>query len=159
MHRDKEKGLIAAYGLLSSAYMEYKNKVVDIYGEEVDATINYNIEKDKAKDINIEGDELIFEDSVFHHTFKSTLLAVTEAEYHFNRNFQLRGYASMGEFYRFLGLDDIYADECKVLERIGWSFDLGVDDGYQWIDFINRQIDDTHYIINYPFEPKVGYLL
>jgi len=158
LHRDKERSLIAAYTLVSNAYMEYKSKTKDICEEDVDV----HIAEEKSTELNLEGDEVIFIDSMFHHAFKSTLLAVSSAEYHFNRNFQLRGYGSMGEFYRFLGLDDIYADECKSLERIGWSIDLGIDDGYQWVDFNNRRVEKDnriYYIIEYPFEPKVGYCL
>lgn len=87
--------------------------------------------------------------------FESTLQDVCDAEYNLNRNFTLRGYVAMKEVYAFFGLPNI---ETMEDEYIGWSYDNGIDDGYQWIDFYHREKEDQngkkYYIIEYPFAPR-----
>ena len=71
------------------------------------------------------------------------------AEYHLNRNYILRGYAYLNEFYVFLGIEE--TDYGSVL---GWAPN---DDGMYWIDFNHSKtvLDDglEVYIIEMPFEP------
>ncbi len=77
-----------------------------------------------------------------------------DAEYHLNRNFVLRGVASLNEFYAFLGLPETrYGDE------VGWT----VADGYSWIDFEHRLVSrddggDDVCVIDMLFPPHAGYL-
>lgn len=47
-----------------------------------------------------------------------------DAEYHLNRKFVLRGYASLNEFYMFLGLP-----QTNLGEVLGWTCTYG----YSWI--------------------------
>ena len=54
---------------------------------------------------------------------------LSNAEYHTNRNFVLRGYSPLNEFYEFLGLPQT-ADG----EKLGWT----CTDGECWIDFEHR---------------------
>ena len=61
------------------------------------------------------------------------MAAVLNAEYHINRNLQLRGYCTINEFYEFLGIDGIdYGDE------IAWSLDSLMEGGIMWLDFENH---------------------
>lgn len=98
--------------------------------------------------------------------FERTMDEVLEAEYHLNRNFILRGDASMNEFYRFLGLE-----ETPDGDEYGWSQCVGFDVyGYQWIDFCHDFVqrgetiwDETTanrdcYVVNTPFDPTDDYL-
>ena len=77
-----------------------------------------------------------------------------DAEYHLNRNFVQRGYASLNEFYEFLGLP-----QTKYGDEVGWT----CTDGYCWIDFEHRLIsrDDGGtevYAIDMLFPPDAHYL-
>lgn len=67
--------------------------------------------------------------------FQSTKADVIEAEYHLNRNFQLRGSASVREFFAFLGILDQFPHEFG--DAIGWDVGVMMDDwGVEpWIDF------------------------
>ena len=72
-----------------------------------------------------------------------------------NRNFVMRGYASLNEFYEFLGLP-----QTDYGESVGWS----IDDGYCWIDFEHRLIsrDDGGtdiYSIDIVFPPHSEYMI
>ena len=167
LNNEQKKRLLAAYALTHAAYREYRDKVVDILGPEGEAELKSTIAQDHIKDETHYGNgkpeekTVIFIDEFMNTKFESTKEAVLAAEYEMNRTFALRGHVSMGDFYRYLGLDDVYADQGPLLERFGWSYDMGTDMGYEWIDFSNRKVEDADvetYTIGYPFEPVLGYL-
>ena len=79
---------------------------------------------------------------------------IIDAEYHLNRNFVLRGYAPLNEFYEFLGLP-----KTEYGEMVGWT----ISDGYYWIDFEHRLIsrDDggaDMYAIDMIFPPEPDFM-
>ncbi len=163
LNSKQKKELLAAYALMHAAYYEYRDKVADMFGKENEAKIKDYISEDHLKTKKMEPDDksIIFEDEFMHTVFQSTIEDVQRAEYEMNRTFALRGYVSMGDFYRYLGLDDVYAEQGPLLERFGWSYDIGTDMGYEWIDFVHRKFEDADietYSISYPFEPVLGYL-
>ena len=109
---------------------------------------------------------LTFYDPFSMRYFERTIDEVLEAEYHLNRNFILRGDASVNEFYRFLGLE-----ETPDGDEYGWSQCVGFDVyGYQWIDFRhdftqkgetiwdNTTVERDCYVINTLFDPTDDYL-
>ena len=90
--------------------------------------------------------------------FQSTLADVIEAEYHLNRNFALRGSASVREFFAFLGILDQFPEEYG--DCYGWDVQVMIEDwGIEpWIDFCHSHTidEDTGQIINiidYTWEP------
>ena len=76
------------------------------------------------------------------------------AEYHLNRNYILRGYSYLNEFYEFLGIEE--TDYGSVLGL------APTDDGMYWIDFNHRKVvmeDGLEvYIIEMPFERMYYFL-
>ena len=74
------------------------------------------------------------------------------AEYHLNRNFTMRGYATLNEFYEFLGLE-----ETLFGSMMGWA----VDDDIYWIDFNHRKTELEGglecYIVEAPFSPSADW--
>lgn len=116
-----------------------------------DATpFTYGVEDD-FRDVMGRGDTLFFE-SQSKRFFKSTIEKVQAAEYHLNRNYILRGWVNLNEFYDFLGLD-----KTDIGEHLGWSDEVAMDMGYSWIDFDHTSSQTAKgtpfYIIRYPFEP------
>ena len=85
---------------------------------------------------------------------------VMDAEYHLNRNLALRDYASLNEFYEFLGLPPTTDGE-----KLGWNLYIGPEIyGYSWVDFYHELCDDTddpdapsYYAIHMPFAPHQGF--
>lgn len=166
MNRDRIVGLTGAYALLETSYREYRDKVRDIWDSDkfdADKTIMTKINEDHMKENPPEAQETenetplwydIYGDRYFHATHEQ----VKDAEYHLNRNFVLRGYVTLNEFYEFLGLEEL--DEVK---HLGWGESVGFEFyGYQWIDFkhVLTTMDDglECNIIYYPFEPTANYL-
>lgn len=105
---------------------------------------------------------LLFSDMYRGRIFQSTKNLVLQAQYHLNRNFALKGYANINEFYDFLGLASVNKKEKEMYEHLGWSFEKGFEDGYSWIDFRWNETDigdgTTCCVIEYPFEPSVDYI-
>ena len=90
--------------------------------------------------------------------FQSTKADVIEAEYHLNRNFALRGSASVREFFAFLGILDQFPNEFG--DAIGWDVGVMMEEwGIEpWIDFEHWHTTDpsTNEVINvisYTWEP------
>ncbi len=158
----KEKlALISACALMTTKLEEFKSKVNEIYGESATKKIEDAINEEKASSqasmLVLEQNKLFYE-PISGRLFERTENEVLQAEYHFNRNFILRGYAALNEFYDFLGLEQI--PEGDVL---GWSMDAGAEFyGYSWVDFEHEEHTTTDGLevtdIVMPFSPTADYL-
>lgn len=152
--RKHEKSLIAAYGLVDSSFKRYRSKLIDLHGEEADREIRDAVCREYCdvclRDIDFPDGKYIWVDDISGRTIEAYERQVMEAEYHLNRNFTMRGYATLNEFYNFLGLP-----ETEEGERIGWS----MSDGYTWIDVEHRRLDNPDengtpcYAIDFIFGP------
>lgn len=165
LNKHKQLSLVSAYSLIGNSFNQYKAKLKELYGEEAHRRIIESLGAEKAKDINItsvtfvgvqnllpegtNGQKQIFYDMYSDRFFESTLYNVLSAEYHFNRNFSLRGYVYLNELYEFLGLD-----KTDYGNTVGWQ----VEDELYWIDFDNINsitTDGIEYInISIPFGPS-----
>lgn len=172
LNRKQQASLASAYALVDNAYKEYRNKVKELFGEDADTKIREEIIKEKIKDdwhaytpglnsLDSSDDICLFYDEVGERYFESRPSDVFNAEYHLNRNFTLRGCASLNEFYMFLGLE-----ETKAGETLGWSADDFLESGLgPWIDFDHQTTniedgskDGLKCIIIYPtIKPSVEY--
>lgn len=174
LNRKQQAALISAYALVSNSYKEYKDKLKELYGEEAHQNIVDSIVKEKIKDAKItseslcctssldvdedESDIRLFYDEFSQRYFESTLAKVVQAEYHLNRNFNLRQYCDVNEWYDFLGLTCTGSED-----YIGWSAYKFYEDGMEpWIEFNHRevQLDDglTCVVIEFPVEPTIDFL-
>jgi len=153
-----QQSLIAAYTVLDSAYKSYKDKNIELYGEEADRQIVKVMAYGQFEDIVVMDGEELFYDEYSGRYFKSTSEVVKTAEYELNRNFTTRGYCELNEFYELLGIEP--TDYGHV---IGWNLALGdCWYGYSWIDF-KHQVEESengfeYTIISYPFIPTADFL-
>lgn len=170
LNQRKQASLASAYALLDQAYKDYRRKTIELYGEEQDREIMNAIAIEKAEDIGVRGGYLgttcdlaleendgepqVFYDEHSGRYFESTIEQVLTAEYHLNRNYILRGYSYLNEFYEFLGIEE--TDYGFVL---GWAPN---DEGMYWIDFNHRKLESDEgkdvYVIEMPFEPTYDFL-
>ena len=162
LNKKQQASLVSAYILLDNRYREYQEKVKEMFGDEYELATRMTIANDHYHDDKVESsdkdDAILFFDQFSGRYFERTKDEVRTAEYHLNRNFTLRGYATLNELYDFLGLSHIDGGD-----DLGWSLSVGFDEyGYQWIDFHHElvELDDGMecYIISMPFEPTVDYL-
>ena len=159
LNKRKQAALMSAYALLDSSYKDFKNKVNDLYGEEGTNRIKEELAKDKYEetDIKVEDDTMLFYDEFSKRYFESTMYKVQYAEYAVNRDIHMRGYASLGEFYEYLDIENIEGGE-----ELGWSEGGNFSRYWQsWMDFSHHTVvmDDglECKIITMFMEPYPGY--
>lgn len=152
LSRNKQANITSAYALLDQSYKDYRRKVIEMYGEETDHKIIEAIAVDKAKEVRISasymcdnvdlslddssGKPVLWYEEYSKRFFEATLEQILSAEYHLNRNYILRGCATINEMYDFFGLD-----------QVEWGDDLGwepMDEGEFWIEFnhFKAKLDD-----------------
>lgn len=169
LSKRQQASLISAYALLDESYKKYRHKLIELYGEETHNEVVKSIAIEEAKEVGITaeslcantclttdeacGDPVLFYDEWSHRYFESTIEQVIAAQYHINRNFVLRGYATLNELYEFLGLEPT-----DYGNTVGWA----VEDELYWIDFHNHKVlidDDMEcYIIETPWGPSPDFL-
>jgi len=149
LNKRNQASLASAYALLSESYQQYRKAAKAVYGEDADSKIKAQMAKDTyvsadgyyvySADMDLESERILCYDLFSKRYFTSTMAAVLNAQYHINRNLQLRGNVSINEFYEFLGIDKI-----ENGDDIGWSIDEFIEDGIRWLDFDNRHtvLDD-----------------
>lgn len=162
----KQANMASAYALLDQTYKDYRRKVVQMYGEEMDHKIIEAIAVDRSKVVSISASymgesidltldkystqSILWYEEHSKRFFEATLNQVLSAEYHLNRNYILRGYASINELYEFLGLEPV-----EWGESLGWE---PLDEGEFWIEFnhFKAKLEDgtEFYILELPFEPR-----
>lgn len=114
-----------------------------VYGDDADEKIIAEMANDAYvsydgwhlydPDHDKDSDRVLFYDFYSQRFFNSPMGQVINAEYHINRNLQLRGDVTVNEFYDFLGLEQIPGGD-----NIGWILDDLMAGGLMWLDFDNR---------------------
>lgn len=136
LNKRNQASLASAYALLKAAKT--------VYGDDADSKIKAQMAKDTyisdelgysvySPDLDSESEKILCYDLFSQRYFTSTMAAVLNAQYHINRKLSLHGYASINEFYEFLGVDKI-----ENGDDIGWSYDRPVEEEILWLDFDNR---------------------
>lgn len=163
LNKKKQASLVSAYTLLNNVHKEYRKTTNEIYGPDADEKIMSKMISEKLETVTAPSFEESFDESVLFYDqygdrfFWSTFKDVRDSEYKLNRNFSLGYYASLNDFYDFLGLKRTLKGDV-----LGWSLFIGETIyGYQWIDFNHRKVveeDGTeYYIIEMPFEPTADF--
>lgn len=167
LNQRQQASLASAYALIENSYKEYKAKLKELYGEEAHNNIIDAVAAKKCEDVYISAGGLesaynqeiesdteprLFYDEYSGRYFESTIEKVLLAEYHLNRNYILRGFARLNDFYEFLGLEQTDYDEA-----VGWD----ICNEIYWIDFNHRKTligDDNDsfecYVIEMPYYPS-----
>ena len=159
LNKRSQASLASAYALLDSSYKEYRAKVKDLYGEEVDTHIKKEIAKDKyaENDISVEDGKELFYDDFSGRYFESTLADVKGAEYDINKIIAESGSAFVNEFYDLLKIPTIEGGD-----ELGWAIGgLEYATWSPWLDFTHEKVvmDDglECQIIRMSYEPMIDY--
>lgn len=76
LNKKQQAALTSAYALLNEAYKEYRHKVRELYGEEVDESICEEVTNEDYEDTDIhleDGDKYLFYDTLGLGYFESTI--------------------------------------------------------------------------------------
>lgn len=154
----RNAALATAYKLSETAFVEYKDKVVETLGEKKEQVIKDKIAKEKIEKDPVTSKEVIVTDKgttlcydgLFGRYFKSDMETIKRAENTLNRHIVSYEYASLNDFYRELGLGPV-----NIGNDLGWR----LDDGQIEIDFSSQLADDGTpcLVIMYNVAPKYDY--
>lgn len=155
LNKQQQARLISAYTLLRNYHKEYCDKLIELRGEEVNVEVRNAMVRERCDvhmlDSDVPDGKVIFYDEMSGESIMRYEREVIDAEYHFNRNFTMRGYAFLNEFYEFLGLP-----QTEYGGTVGWSMYSGI----MWVDFEHRLIDSGDgapacYSIDMVFPPEI----
>ncbi len=159
LNQRKQTAITGAYALLDQTYKEYRDKVKELYADEVDTHIQTEIAKDKYKETDIEVDDgtELFYDVFSKRYFNAKMEDVVKAEYEINKKISNWGGAFVNEFYELLDIPPIDGGD-----ELGWSAGQLMEYIWaQWLDFDHDKVvmDDglECYIITMNVEPMLDY--
>ena len=151
LNRKHQASIISAYALLNESYKKYIRAAKAVYGDDADSKIKAEIAKktyvDRSNGYQTyipEGDleeSVLFYDSYSERFFNAPMSAVLNAQYHVNRNLQLRGSVSVNEYYEFIGISTI-----ENGDDTGWNMDKLYEHGIAWLDFDNMLLYNFLYM-------------
>lgn len=165
LNQRRQAALVSAYALADSTFKEYREKLIELHGKEIDEEIRSEIARIHY-DYHVLGIEYPDQKVLWYEPYSDRFFEmyereVIDAEYHMNRNFIIGGSRSLNDLYEMLGLSST-----EKGDEIGWC----VCDGYMWIDFehiLQKKPDGTeYYILQSIFPPmtegemeECGYML
>ena len=155
----RNAALAAAYKISETAFIEYKDKVVETIGEKKEKTVREKIAEDKVKNnpptqntiiMTDNGTELFLE-PVSGRYFKSDMEKIRRIENECNKKMlhDINGYMSLNDFYDELGLE-----HSSIGYELGWnSYNL------LEIDYIPQLLEDDKLcvVLEYTTGPKYDY--
>lgn len=152
LNHKTQASLISAYMLADNSFKDYRNKLIELNGEDIDKEVRGEIARDHYN-YHILGLENPDKKVLWYEPYSDTFFEmyereVMDAEYHVNRNFILASSITLNSFLEMLGLPGTTEGD-----NIGWC----LCDGYMWIDFEHELMyksDGTpYYVIQSIFPP------
>lgn len=152
--RKRNVALAAAYATIDKSFKEYRGRVVERFGKEVDRQLKYNIKAQKIEETVMDpetGKEKkvkktvdisdINEPSEFARFFddgckgwekdaEMNLSFLRAQQQYANDLLRARGYLFLNDVYRMLGIP-----ETKAGQIVGWTYDEKNPIGDNWVDF------------------------
>lgn len=127
-----QKSLAAAYAMVDQGYKQYRKKVAERFGKDVDRSIENEVIVEQANDLDEDASEKVTCYDVYSDRyFEITKLRFERAINSINRDLAICGYASLNDFYRKLGVS-----ETEEGDAIGWDIeDISEWLGICWLDF------------------------
>ena len=149
--------LATAYNLTERALTEYKDKVVEVIGEEKEKEIREEIAKDRIERkpmtdvvfMSEKGNTLCY-DSISGRYFKSDAEKIRKAENLLNKQLMGETYVSLNDFYDYIGLP-----YTQIGFDLGWKFDGDMIEIA--FDTCLNEDDQPCLVLDYSIEPKYDY--
>lgn len=172
--KKRNAALSAAYMTVDKSFKEYRKRVADRFGEEVEKEIRYNIKAEEITKVDEDGNEVTETIKVMDGTddpnsysdyarfFDESCAAwQNDAEYNLtflkaqqqyaNDLLKARGRLFLNEVYRMLGID-----ETKAGQVVGWVYNPDNPTGDNFVDFgiYNMQRERVRAFVN-GYEPNI----
>lgn len=164
LDKRNQAALTSAYAMVNESYKQYRRVAKKVYGADADDKIHAEMAKDAMiadgvwgyqtynMDTDTESERILCYDMFSKRYFNTTMAAVINAQYHINRNLQLRGYCTLNEYYEFLGINGV-----DLGNEMGWDLQNIYEGGEMWLDFDNRKTaleDGLECVIVSGYEPQ-----
>jgi hypothetical protein len=146
LNKKAQASLMSAYSMAGNMYRDYRKKNIEMFGEENDKAIIEDLQRYRCDyhqiGINTPDAKVRWYEPISCTFFEAYEREVMDAEYHFNRNYILRGEAHVNELLEFLGIEQI--DDGDIY---GWC----IQDEMYWVDFEHHVKEDSkgsYYVID-----------
>lgn len=150
--------LATAYKIAESAHREYRDKVIETFGEKKEKAVKDKIAKDKIDSnpsrnceiyITNNGNTLCY-DVLSGRYFRTNIDKIKKVENELNRRMLIEGYISLNDFY-----DEIGLKQTKMGDELGWKIECG----YLNLSFSSQltEEDEPCLVVDYGVEPKYDY--
>lgn len=142
INKHTQSALVSAYTMLDNSYKEYRRKIREVYGEEVDRSVREEIVKDKYDETSrsTNFDSCLYFDSYSGRYFESSIDKIIKAEYELNKELIVYGEVSLNFWYNLIGLSPVTGGD-----KIGWTIDdLGELSWLNWMDQMYNCIENGY---------------
>lgn len=166
LNKKQQAALYGAFVALEQSYNRYREAANKTFGEDADTQIKKEVSKDILHE-NVpkpnSSDLTLFYEENSDQFFWSTMEAVKDAEYMFNRYFTGMDEASLNDLCECFGIN-----KCEFGNVLGWNrYDGEAYYGYKWVDFTHEWHDvdesdiclDEGEILDPLFEECPGYYI
>lgn len=158
VHLKRNAALATAYKLSESAISEYKDAVIETFGEKKEKTVRDKAAEEKMKKNPVSSSEVFITekgntlcyDAISGRYFKSDLERIKRAENALNKQLLNEMYVSLNDLY-----DELDLDHTKVGDELGWK----IDDGLIELYFSSQLADDGTpcIVMDYVSAPKYNF--
>lgn len=172
--KKRNVALAAAYATVDKSFKEYRSRVVDRFGEELDKELRYNIKSEEIEEItkNEDGTETVTKNAVaiadpnlnsdYARFFNKdcsgwtpdpeyNLMFLKDQQRYANDRLKARGYLYLNEVYELLGIP-----HTKAGQIVGWIYDKDNTVGDNYVDFgiydCNRKANVSDFVNGYSQE-------
>lgn len=142
LNKKQQAALMSAYALLDNTHKQYRNKVAELYGEEVDRHIKNEVAKDTLREAKLNMSSVTDENKVWFYDefsgqhFESSWDRVREAEYEINKRISVNCGAYLNEFYELLDVP-----QPEYGDYLGWAQGEMMETSWNpWLDFFHETI-------------------
>jgi len=135
LNMQKQKNIMSAYILLDNAFKEYRNRVINEYGEEINDNFSKDLVIDQLKERDDMEDERLFFEFNSMRFFEASIHKVLEAECKAKIQFEKCEYLSLNDYYSYLGISP-----SSYGEAMGWSkYQMTTEEHVDELEFTYEQ--------------------
>lgn len=153
--RGRYLAMSAAYTAVEKSFKEYRGRVIERFGKELDRELRYNIKAQEVEEIVVNEDgtesvvkttaEVVDPNAVLGSPYariydngnigwskdpESNMFFLKQQEAYANDRLQRKGHLFLNEVYEMLGFQHTKAGQC-----VGWIYDLDHPNGDNYVDF------------------------
>ena len=141
----KQKNLMSAYMLLDNAFKEYRNRVSERYGEEVDEEFSHDLVRKQLEEMEGIYTETLFFEFNSMRFFEANIHKVLQAEYKAKLQFAQYEHLTLNDYYSYLGIEP-----SPYGEAMGWSkYQMQTEEHVDDLEFTYERVIMSNGIVCY----------